>query len=46
MVTDELKTLPKVELHCHLDGSLSKKFIQTRIGREVSEKELSVTEDC
>lgn len=46
MLIDELKTLPKVELHCHLDGSLSKKFIQARIGREVSEKELSVTEDC
>lgn len=46
MVVDELKTLPKIELHCHLDGSLSPKFIQARIGREVLEKELSVSEDC
>ncbi len=46
MTADELKKLPKIELHCHLDGSLSKKFIQTRLGRVVSEEELSVTHNC
>ena len=46
MTADELKKLPKIELHCHLDGSLSKKFIQTRLGRAVSEEELSVTQNC
>ena len=46
MTVDELKKLPKIELHCHLDGSLSKDFIQTRLGRVVSEEELRVTEDC
>ena len=46
MTTEELKNLPKVELHCHLDGSLSREFIQTRLGREVLQEELSVSENC
>ena len=46
MTSDEVKKLPKIELHCHLDGSLSKSFIQTRLGRAVSEGELSVNDDC
>ena len=29
MTTEELTALPKVELHCHLDGSLSRGFIET-----------------
>lgn len=46
MTVDELKNIPKIELHCHLDGSLSREFIQTRLGRAVSEEELSVAKDC
>ena len=46
MRAEELKRLPKIELHCHLDGSLSKEFIQTHLGRDVSEEELSVSADC
>ncbi|MGN0332137.1 MAG: adenosine deaminase [Lachnospiraceae bacterium] len=46
MTVNELKKLPKVELHCHLDGSLSKEFIETRLGKAVSQEELSVTKDC
>ena len=46
MTTEELTALPKVELHCHLDGSLSRGFIEKRLGREVSQSELSVSEDC
>ncbi|MGN1166887.1 MAG: adenosine deaminase [Lachnospiraceae bacterium] len=46
MTVEELKKLPKVELHCHLDGSLSKEFVEKRLGRCVSEEELSVTENC
>lgn len=46
MTIEELKKIPKIELHCHLDGSLSKEFIEKRLGREVSEQELSVTDDC
>ena len=46
MTIKELTALPKVELHCHLDGSLSRGFIEKRLGREVSQSELSVSEDC
>ena len=46
MTAEELKALPKVELHCHLDGSLSYTFIEKRLGRKVSQSELSVSDDC
>lgn len=46
MTRKELITLPKVELHCHLDGSLSRAFIEKRLGKTVSQSELSVSEDC
>ena len=41
-----LKELPKIELHCHLDGSLSRPFIEKRLGRTVRPEELSVSENC
>lgn len=46
MTLDELKSLPKVELHCHLDGSLSSQFIQARLGRFVPEFEICVSDEC
>lgn len=46
MTRDELFALPKVELHCHLDGSLSREFIEKRLGRKVLQEELSVSDDC
>lgn len=46
MTKDKLTVLPKVELHCHLDGSLSREFIERRLNRKVSQSELSVSDDC
>ena len=46
MTTEELKALPKVELHCHLDGSLSRSFISQELGREVDPTELQVAYGC
>lgn len=46
MTQEELKALPKIELHCHLDGSLSRGFIQERLGRSVTQEELSVSDNC
>ena len=46
MQEEEIRKLPKVELHCHLDGSLSRAFIQERLGRPVTDKELQVSQNC
>lgn len=46
MTEEALKALPKVELHCHLDGSLSKAFLEKRLKRTVSDEEIHVAEDC
>lgn len=46
MTTEELRKLPKIELHCHLDGSLSREFLEKRLGRKVAETEIQVSEDC
>ena len=46
MTQEQLIALPKIELHCHLDVSLSREFIEKRLGREVHQEELSVSDDC
>ena len=46
MTVEELVKLPKIELHCHLDGSLSREFIQARLQRDVAPEELCVTQQC
>lgn len=46
MTRDELIALPKIELHCHLDGSLSKKFLERKLGKELKKEQLCVSDDC
>ncbi len=46
MDKQRLGELPKIELHCHLDGSLSRAFVETVLGRDVEPSELSVSEGC
>lgn len=46
MTQEELMNLPKIELHCHLDGSLSQEFVEKRLGKPVRKEELSVSDDC
>lgn len=46
MTKEDIIKLPKVELHCHLDGSLSQGFVEKRLGRPVGKEELSVSDDC
>lgn len=46
MTLEELKALPKIELHCHLDGSLSWEFLESRLGRKVEPSEIHVSDDC
>lgn len=38
--------LPKIDLHCHLDGSLTKSMIERHLGRKLSEEMLTVSENC
>lgn len=45
-MNDFIEKLPKLELHCHLDGSLTQKSIEEIIGRPVSLSELQVEPDC
>lgn len=46
MTLDQLKAMPKIELHCHLDGSLSQEFLESRLGRVVEPSEIHVSDDC
>lgn len=46
MLKSELEHLKKLELHCHLDGSLSLGCVRELLGREVQKEELQVSEDC
>lgn len=46
VTTEQLKNLPKIELHCHLDGSLSMEFMKQKLGRSVSYQEIQVSKDC
>lgn len=43
---EEIMKLPKIELHCHLDGSLSQQYIEEQLGRKVAIEELQVSDDC
>ena len=38
--------MARIDLHCHLDGSLSKHCIETLVGRSVDLEELQVDMDC
>lgn len=46
MEYEKLKEMPKLELHCHLDGSLSQEFVQQMSGKAVALNELQVADDC
>ena len=41
-----MEKLPKIDLHCHLDGSLSLEMIQRHTDRKVTKEMLSVPDDC
>lgn len=39
-------SLPKIDLHCHLDGSLTKLCLETLLQKELSKNDLQVSENC
>jgi len=46
MFRAEMETVPKIDLHCHLDGSMSLETVRELSGREVQPEELQVTDEC
>ena len=46
MERQRIRKLPKLDLHCHLDGSLSREFLQNMLGREIAVEELQVEDEC
>lgn len=46
MTEEKLKQLPKAELHCHLDGSLSRAFVEKQLGEKIEAERLQVSEEC
>ena len=46
MTYREAINLPKIELHCHLDGSISQECLEFLLGRNISSQELEVSNDC
>ena len=41
-----MDSVPRIDLHCHLDGSLGQGCIEELLGRPVSREELQVEPDC
>lgn len=46
MDTSKILSLPKTELHCHLDGSLSLACMENLLHRKIKLEELQVADDC
>lgn len=46
MLSDKILNMPKIDLHCHLDGSLPQACVQKLYGKPVDIKELQVADDC
>ena len=42
----DIEQLPKLDLHCYLDGSLTKSMIEKHLGKEVTREALTVSQDC
>lgn len=46
MLSEKFCKRPKVDLHCHLDGSMTLKGISEILGRDVKEDDIQVSDDC
>lgn len=43
---NSLDNIPRIDLHCHLDGSLSHRCIEELLGRPINKKQLRAEDDC
>lgn len=41
-----IEQIPKIDLHCHLDGSLTRAMMERHLGRALSQEMLTVSKDC
>lgn len=46
MLREEILQKPKIELHCHLDGSMTLESMEKILGRKIYPKEVQVQKDC
>ncbi|MDO4523239.1 MAG: adenosine deaminase [Eubacteriales bacterium] len=46
MTQEEILRLPKIDLHCHLDGSLSLEFVRGVLGDHITPQMLQADPDC
>lgn len=46
MLSNSILQLPKIDLHCHLDGSIPLETAEKILGREVMTDEMQVSEHC
>ncbi len=46
MTCDEILRMPKLDLHCHLDGSLTLQSVREALGGQIEAEDLQVSEDC
>ena len=46
MLSEEFLDRPKIDLHCHLDGSMTLESIREILGKDVTMEEVQVQEDC
>ena len=45
-LTDRIKAMPKIDLHCHLDGSMTLESVEQILGRRAGAEELRARERC
>lgn len=46
MLDKNFLKMPKIDLHCHLDGSMTQRSIMDILGRDVTLSEVQVSDDC
>lgn len=45
-MNEEILQMPKIDLHCHLDGSLTLESMERILGRDIRPEEVQVGENC
>lgn len=46
MQNDTIVNMPKIDLHCHMDGSMTLASIREILGRDVQPEQVQVTDEC